>query len=245
MIKTLSIISPPSGYLLHQTVWPKPFHLLFFLSPLGNGSYLLGIWIQGSYSLIFPPLKPLQMNDNPPFTPTHLRKRRYYLDCFHSPEGKNLHFLNDPHSTAGFAHSKSEEWRKCQKVVLVTVQHFNKGRRVFWPPPVLLLFSWRHKSWVKFYYNFPLPWSTKGIFLFSERCQLRRDSKQGGLPWRLSDKESTCQCRTHGYDPWLGKIPWRRKWQPTPLFLPGKSHGQRAWQATVHGVTKSWTQLSD
>ena len=29
-----------------------------------------------------------------------------------------------------------------------------------------------------------------------------------------------------GFDPWVGKIPWRRKWQPTPVFLPGKSHGQ-------------------
>ena len=36
-------------------------------------------------------------------------------------------------------------------------------------------------------------------------------------------------------DLWVGKIPWRRKWQLTPVFLPGKSHGQRA---TVHGVTK-------
>jgi len=39
-------------------------------------------------------------------------------------------------------------------------------------------------------------------------------------------------------DPWVGKIPWRRKWQPTPVFLLGKSCGQRSWQATVHGVTK-------
>ena len=31
----------------------------------------------------------------------------------------------------------------------------------------------------------------------------------------------------HGFDPWMGKIPWRRKWQPTPVFLPGESHGQR------------------
>ena len=30
------------------------------------------------------------------------------------------------------------------------------------------------------------------------------------------------------FDPWVGKIPWRRKWQPTPVFLPGKSHGQRS-----------------
>ena len=31
-----------------------------------------------------------------------------------------------------------------------------------------------------------------------------------------------------GFDPWIRKIPWRRKWQPTPIFLPGKSHGQRS-----------------
>ena len=90
--------------------------------------------------------------------------------------------------------------------------------------------------------------------------------------------------KRHWFDPWVRKIPWRRKWQPTPLFLPGEFHGQRslvgyspwghmgsipgsgrsagegngkpaqysslgnpmdrgAWQTTVHGVTKSQTQL--
>ena len=44
----------------------------------------------------------------------------------------------------------------------------------------------------------------------------------------LSGKESTCWCRIHGFDPWVGKIPQRRKWQHTPVFLPGKSHGQRS-----------------
>ena len=43
-----------------------------------------------------------------------------------------------------------------------------------------------------------------------------------------SGKESAFQCRRCGLDPWLRKIPWRRKWQPTPLFLPGKSHRQRS-----------------
>ena len=33
--------------------------------------------------------------------------------------------------------------------------------------------------------------------------------------------------REYGFDPWVGKIPWRRKWQPSPLFLPGKAQGQR------------------
>ena len=36
------------------------------------------------------------------------------------------------------------------------------------------------------------------------------------------------QCRRPGFDPWVGKIPWRRKWQPTPILLPGKSHEQRS-----------------
>ena len=36
------------------------------------------------------------------------------------------------------------------------------------------------------------------------------------------------QCRTPGFNPWVGKIPWRRAWQLTPVFLPGESHGQRS-----------------
>ena len=40
------------------------------------------------------------------------------------------------------------------------------------------------------------------------------------------------------FDPWVGKIPWRKKWQPTPVFLPGKSHGQRSLVGTVHGVAR-------
>ena len=46
----------------------------------------------------------------------------------------------------------------------------------------------------------------------------------------LSGKESTCWCKRHkrrSFDPWVGKIPWSRKWQPTPVFLSGKSHGHR------------------
>ena len=40
-------------------------------------------------------------------------------------------------------------------------------------------------------------------------------------PW-LSSEDSACQCRRHRFDPWVRKIPWRRKWQPIPAFLPGK-----------------------
>ena len=41
-------------------------------------------------------------------------------------------------------------------------------------------------------------------------------------------KSLTLQCRRPGFDPWAGKIPWRRAWQLTPVFLPGDSHGQRS-----------------
>ena len=50
-------------------------------------------------------------------------------------------------------------------------------------------------------------------------------------PRWLSGKDSACQCRRHRrhrFSPWVGKIPWRRKWQPTPVFLPGESQGQRS-----------------
>ena len=47
-------------------------------------------------------------------------------------------------------------------------------------------------------------------------------------PSWLSGKEPTCQCRRHRFNPWVKKIPWRRKWQTTPVFLPGKFHGQRS-----------------
>ena len=51
------------------------------------------------------------------------------------------------------------------------------------------------------------------------------------LPWWLSDKESTCQYRRHRrhiLDPWTRKIPWSKKWQPTPVISPGEFHGYRS-----------------
>ena len=48
------------------------------------------------------------------------------------------------------------------------------------------------------------------------------------LPGVASGKEFACQCRRRRFDPQVRKIPWRRKWQPTPVFLPEKSHEQRS-----------------
>ena len=71
-------------------------------------------------------------------------------------------------------------------------------------------------------------------------------SKMGLPRWRTG-KVSACQCRRHKrrwFDPWVGKIPWRRKWRPSPVFLPGNFHGQRSlagyspWHCKESDTTK-------
>ena len=47
-----------------------------------------------------------------------------------------------------------------------------------------------------------------------------------GFPGDTDGKECL-QCRRPGFSPWVRKIPWRRKWQPAAIFLPGKFHGQK------------------
>ena len=73
-----------------------------------------------------------------------------------------------------------------------------------------------------------------------------------GLSRWWSGKESACQCRRcrwHGFDPWVRKIPWRRKWQRSPAFFPGESHGKRSlascspWSRKVSDTTE-WLTLS-
>ena len=68
-----------------------------------------------------------------------------------------------------------------------------------------------------------------------------------GLNTAASGKESTCQCRRHrrrGFDPWVGKIPWRKKCNMPQYSCLENSTSRGTWQATVHGVSKSQTRLS-
>ena len=67
-----------------------------------------------------------------------------------------------------------------------------------------------------------------------------------GLLWWLRGKDSTCQWRRCGFDPWVEKTPWSRKWQPTPVLLPGKSLGQRSLKGySLWSHKKRQTQLSN
>ena len=63
-----------------------------------------------------------------------------------------------------------------------------------------------------------------------------------GLPRWVNGKESACQCRRHGFDPWVWTIPWRRKWQPTPVFLLGNRQrslvGYSLWGRKESNTTK-------
>ena len=59
-------------------------------------------------------------------------------------------------------------------------------------------------------------------------CDVSVWTPVSGLPWWLSGKESACQCKKRGFEPWVRMIPWKRKWQHTLVFLPGGSRGQRS-----------------
>ena len=66
-----------------------------------------------------------------------------------------------------------------------------------------------------------------------------------GFPGGASGEEPICQWRRHqrhGFDPWVGEIPWRRAWQHTPVFLPGESHRQRSLVASQR-VRHDWSDL--
>jgi len=64
-----------------------------------------------------------------------------------------------------------------------------------------------------------------------------------GFPGDVSGKEPTCQFRRLEFNPWVRKSPWRRKWQLTPVFLPGESHGWRSlagYSPYGHRVGHDW-----
>ena len=70
-----------------------------------------------------------------------------------------------------------------------------------------------------------------------------------GLPWWLRQYRICLKCGRPGFNPWVWKIPWRRAWQPTPVFLPGESHGQRSlvgyglWDHKESDMTKQHTHI--
>ena len=85
------------------------------------------------------------------------------------------------------------------------------------------------------------------MVLVSHTIRLASASPLYRLPWWLSSEKSSCQCRRHrrrGFDPWVGKIPGGGNGSPLRSCLENPTD-RGAWWATVHGVPKSQTRLSD
>ena len=87
----------------------------------------------------------------------------------------------------------------------------------------LCLHKWLHRKYYPFHHHQP-----RGLE-DPVSCSKWDASGVTGLPWWLSGKESTCQCRRPRFDPGVRKIPWRRDWLPTPTFLPEENHRQRIY----------------
>ena len=94
----------------------------------------------------------------------------------------------------------------------VSWKQFNLVNLLYIQQSVYMAFLWASFFFLTFYFILESSWLTE-------------------LLGSSAGKESTCQCRRCkrcGFNPWVRMIPWRRKWQPTPVFLPGKFHRQRS-----------------
>ena len=92
-----------------------------------------------------------------------------------------------------------------------------RGFWLLWHWEVMSLYSWGHGEDSDSGSEKPVSWEVIIWVL--------------GFPDGAGGKEPGCQCKRHercGFNPWVGKIPWRRKWQPTPVFLSGEFQGQRS-----------------
>ena len=144
------------------------------------------------------------------------------------------------------------------------------GRRQWHPTPVLLpgkSHGWRSpvgcSPWGRqesdtteqLHFQFSLPCIGEGSG-YPLQCSCLENPRDGGAWWaavygvaqsrtRLKQLSSSSSSRRPGVDPWSRKIPWRRKWQPTPIFWPEESHGQRSlvgchlWGCTESDTTEA------
>ena len=119
-------------------------------------------------------------------------------------------------------------------------------------PNPLLVFSKSSKCYYlteRSHHPLSIPQTTILVLLVLKyNCQVSYMLR--GFPGGTSGKEPACQCRRrkrYRFDPWVGKIPWRRAQQPTPVFLPGEYPGQRSlvgyslWDYKESGMTESLT----
>ena len=146
-------------------------------------------------------------------------------------------------------------------LVYPTHRSKNKTEMYKWPPlpslyPLPPIFHkeqegglfWCLKLWTDFVRGILLrsSWNSHRFLVPKENRDL--SALIWGFPGSVSGKEPACQCKRHkrcGFEPWIRKIPWRRAWQPTPVFLLGELPGQRSLVGYSPWRHKGWTRLSD
>ena len=107
--------------------------------------------------------------------------------------------------------SKAYPFLLLKRPLLINMRFIRTAMFLYDPMPLPTIHWSRHEHWIPVGSVIVLPWDNFGF------------------PSGASDRKPTCQCKRHkrcSFNPWVGKIPWRRAWQPTPVFLPGASHGQ-------------------
>ena len=91
-----------------------------------------------------------------------------------------------------------------------------------------------------------IEWPCKQGDCSQPQRRVLQPSLQSRASWWLRWLRICPQCGRPEFDPWVGKISWSRKWQPPPVCLSGEFCGQRSLVGySPHGVTESWTRLSD
>ena len=80
------------------------------------------------------------------------------------------------------------------------------------------------REYISLFYSLESPWTWNNYLTEIWHNFINRT----GLPWWLRWQRICLQCKRSRFDSWVGKNPWRRKWQPTPIFLPGELHRQRS-----------------
>ena len=107
-----------------------------------------------------------------------------------------------------------------QQLSVMAAGQVDAAKKMGLPPLPPSLRLWFHA--VHWHLSFALPLHSQSTL---EKLYSRQIQPRGGLSWWLSNKESACNAGDAGSTHESGRSPWRRKWQPVPVFLPGKSHG--------------------
>ena len=122
----------------------------------------------------------------------------------------------------------------CERVPSISLSWFLV---MCWQSLVFLDLQNHHLNFCRFIYTGTSP----SVHVSVSKCSIFIKTSFG------SDSERIClQCRRARLDPWVGKIPWRREWQPTPVFLSGEFRGQRSlvgyspWVCKESDMTEHW-----